>query len=93
MGDRNSSVCLSGAKLSPGAAERVGQEGCDTDGVLEGPTPNVLGFRGLGKTARSLKPWGGFDVPNTQPTSLRLSARRFALSDPSCLLTLMKTSA
>lgn len=55
------------------------------DGVLEGPTPNVLGFHGLGKTARSLKPWGGFDVPNTQPTSLRLSARRFALSDPSCL--------
>ena len=62
------------------------------EAVLEGPTPNVMGLHGLGRAAHSLKPWAGFDLPSTQPTSPKLSTRRFVLSDPSCLLTLIKAS-
>lgn len=62
------------------------------DAVLEGPTPNTMGLRGLGKPAHSLKPWAGFDLPSTQPTSPKPSARRFVLSNLSWLLTLIKAS-
>lgn len=86
-------ACPAGAKPSPGGL-RKGLGGRDATWMLfwRIPHPMRWGYTGWEKPARSLKLWAGLDLPSTQPDSPKPSARRFPLSDPSCLLTLIKAS-